>query len=72
MHNIQGGAVFCSYGAFNCKLDSLMFFTESGLCKVTYGALYLPAFGVLEAYTVDGELSPQFGQAVCLFESSLL
>ncbi|KAL7418263.1 hypothetical protein Q5752_006719 [Cryptotrichosporon argae] len=44
--------VFGSYGAFN----------------LTYGALYLPAFGVITAYTeADGSISPEFNQAIGLY-----
>ncbi|KAM0747620.1 hypothetical protein T439DRAFT_317713 [Meredithblackwellia eburnea MCA 4105] len=50
--NTFGATVFGSYGAFN----------------LTYGALYLPAFGVISAYTLpDGTLSPQFSQAIGLY-----
>ncbi|KAL8280250.1 hypothetical protein RQP46_007364 [Phenoliferia psychrophenolica] len=50
--NTFGATVFSSYGAFN----------------LTYGALYLPAFGVAAAYTLpDGSLSPQFEQAIGLY-----
>ncbi|GAA5981006.1 hypothetical protein JCM10908_003949 [Rhodotorula pacifica] len=50
--NTFGATVFCSYGAFN----------------MTYAALYLPAFGVAQAYTLaNGSLSPQFNQAIGLY-----
>lgn len=50
--NTFGGTVFGSFGAFN----------------FTYGGLYLPAFGVIEAYTLaDGTISPQFNQAVGIY-----
>ncbi|GAA5960161.1 hypothetical protein JCM8115_002532 [Rhodotorula mucilaginosa] len=50
--NTFGATVFCSYGAFN----------------MTYAALYLPAFGVAQAYTLpDGSISPEFSQAIGLY-----
>ncbi|GAA5876555.1 hypothetical protein JCM3774_003137 [Rhodotorula dairenensis] len=50
--NTFGATVFCSYGAFN----------------MTYAALYLPAFGVAQAYTLaDGSLSSEFTQAIGLY-----
>ena len=49
--NTFGGAVFGSYGAFN----------------LTYGSLFLPAFGIKEAYTVDGQPSSEYSGAIALF-----
>jgi len=47
--NTYSATIFGSYGAFN----------------LTFGALYLPAFGVQAAYTnPDGTIMPQFNQAV--------
>ncbi|BGP30351.1 hypothetical protein JCM10296v2_002105 [Rhodotorula toruloides] len=50
--NTWGATVFCSFGSFN----------------FTYAALYLPAFGVAQAYLrSDGTLDPSFNQAVGLY-----
>ncbi|POY70521.1 hypothetical protein BMF94_6435 [Rhodotorula taiwanensis] len=50
--NTFGATVFGSYGAFN----------------MTYAALYLPAFGVIQAYTLaDGSISPELNQAIGLY-----
>jgi len=50
--NTFGATLFATYGAFN----------------LTFGALYLPAFGVAAAYTnPDGTIRPEFSQAVGIF-----
>ncbi|GFZ46979.1 hypothetical protein JCM24511_04205 [Saitozyma sp. JCM 24511] len=50
--NTFSATIFGSYGAFN----------------LTYGALYLPAFGVITAYqNPDGSLRPEFNQAIGLY-----
>ncbi|RXK37007.1 hypothetical protein M231_05714 [Tremella mesenterica] len=50
--NTFSATIFGSYGAFN----------------LTYGAIYLPAFGVIQAYqNADGTMKPEFNQAVGLY-----
>lgn len=55
--NTYAATMFASYGAWN----------------MTFGCIFIPAFGVIQAYTLeDGTLSPEFNQAMAIFNFAWL